>query len=942
VRSADADFHFQGPPDRLELAWMFVREFIGWDRPFLTAAADFLLQRGDLLATTWVVTPTAHGGRRLREAMAARAGALLSPRTITPAWFLRTPDPDIAPDWVECLAWMEVFARACDGAEFAVLFPEPPEPGADGFAGLAREWLRLRKRLQENGLTLATAAESLDASTEVERWHAMAGLERAMLRQLVGWGYRGRSEVLAAGCALPEGVDSVVLAGVCDMPPVVERFLATTPVPVTVLIGAPAAEVDAFSDSGRPLEVWSGRPLLWPEPVRGAVTLAADPRQQAVEAFRLVCDHGNRSDDVALGAVDPGVAAEIARAFTRGGWPAFNPAADPVKRGAARCLGLWADWLADDRPAVLQDLLTLPEAACFAADRRNLAESLAKYRDEMIGLRASMMFAKIRHRRPSSPERDVECRSLSALLETVLAHREACLAVEAADGLRMSIEGFSAAETGDADGWTAALDWVASAEPLMRKVRPRDTVFWLRLCIESLAGIVASPADDRVIDVLGWLELGFEAGSHLVIGGMNEGRLPASTGADPWLGEAAAKALGLVTDADRAARDAYLLQSMIEARRGSGRVDLLCGKSGAGGESLLPSRLLLAARGDELARRVSWLFREIEPPDAGLRWEVDWTWSPLPIEAMRSLSATSLSDWLACPFRFYLKHGLRMTQPEPGRVEWNARDFGNIAHDLLQRWGENPEAREFTCADALEAWFANQLEQRVGEIFSGRVPMAVRIQTAALRQRLGWVARVQACLRLEGWETLEVEQAHVFEIGGSKVRARIDRIDRHRETGALRVIDYKTGKFDSVEGHHLVKCGSRAAAPAHLPEGSPVFHETVIKGKPAACRWVNLQLPMYAMAVKQRLGVLPEPCIFGVGATRTGVRLSAWEGFGERDLEAASTCTAWVIDQIAAGVFWPPAGARTYDDFACLAAGRPLEDLFDPLGLPSANAPLIS
>ena len=40
-------------------------------------------------------------------------------------------------------------------------------------------------------------------------------------------------------------------------------------------------------------------------------------------------------------------------------------------------------------------------------------------------------------------------------------------------------------------------------------------------------------------------------------------------------------------DADRAARDAFLYQSMLEARRGGGRVDVICGKSGAGGESLL-------------------------------------------------------------------------------------------------------------------------------------------------------------------------------------------------------------------------------------------------------------------------------------------------------------------------------------------------------------------
>lgn len=53
---------------------MVDRVFLGWDRPFLTRAADWLLDRPDTLPHLLVVVPTSQAGRRLREALAERAG----------------------------------------------------------------------------------------------------------------------------------------------------------------------------------------------------------------------------------------------------------------------------------------------------------------------------------------------------------------------------------------------------------------------------------------------------------------------------------------------------------------------------------------------------------------------------------------------------------------------------------------------------------------------------------------------------------------------------------------------------------------------------------------------------------------------------------------------------------------------------------------------------
>ena len=85
-------------------------------------------------------------------------------------------------------------------------------------------------------------------------------------------------------------------------------------------------------------------------------------------------------------------------------------------------------------------------------------------------------------------------------------------------------------------------------------------------------------------------------------------------------------------------------------------------------------------------------------------------------------------------------------------------------------------------------------------------------------------------------------------------------------------------------------------------------------------RWKNLQLALYAVESEE----VPEPGYFGLGASEGEVRLSLWRGFGRADRDSAVACAKWVVGQIAAGVFGPPADGVANDDFAVLAAGKSL------------------
>jgi ATP-dependent helicase/nuclease subunit B len=408
---------------------------------------------------------------------------------------------------------------------------------------------------------------------------------------------------------------------------------------------------------------------------------------------------------------------------------------------------------------------------------------------------------------------------------------------------------------------------------------------------------------------------------------MNEGKVPARAGGEPWLSEASRKRLGLTTDADRAARDAFLYQAMLEARRDGGRVDVICGKNGAGGESLLPSRLLLTAGRDELPGRVKLLFREVEPPEAGLRWVADWKWRPRVTEPPARLNVTSLGDYLACPFRYYLKHAVKMQGSETGRAEWNARDFGNVTHEVLERWGLDTEARDSEKPATIHGWLSAELDRVVAEWFGKKPPLAVRIQTEALRQRFLWLSRVQAANRSAGWEIVDVERKVELPVGVASIVAKIDRIDRHRETGRLRVLDYKTGRVDGVDKAHRRKLGATSVLPAHLSRDCPAVYLGESSGKSADFLWHNLQLPLYASALVKGGEPLPTPCYFTLRSTEADVAVHEWTGFEPADLEAAEACAAWVADRIAAGIFWPPAEKVTHDDYAILAAGRTLEEM---------------
>lgn len=892
---------------------MLERVFLGWDRPFLGLLTEWLLARRDALPGLLLVVPTAQAGRRLREALAEAAGALLAPKVVTPGHFLRTDEA--APEAVELLAWVETLEEVRDWEAFSAAFPVAPGEGESaGWAlGLARSLVGVRTSLQENALTLADAARRLSGTVEAERWEALARLEAKVEQRLTRWGLKSRSRLLGRGeFEIPVGVEGIVLAGVPDLAAAALRRLLQGGLPVTVLVGAPQAMAADFDEAGQPREIWTTRSIAWPDESKGSVTLTADPRQQAADAMARVATAGTPSDEVALGSADVATAGELVRAFGRGGWKLHDPAQAPPSPLVA-WLGAWRRYLSQPGAAAAIDLLGFPESGVLVGgSRAQRVTALSAARDQWLAREHEDVarVALLKTRDPASLKLAEET------LEALDRRRAAFLSDGFHAGMRRLLEKI------DPQGGQSGeiLEWLAATVRTAAEVR-QDPGFWIDLLRATLPAAVAPAPHDRVLDVQGWLELFHEPGRHLVICGINEGLVPGRASTDAWLPEGSRRLLGLSHDATRAARDAYLLTAMIESRRADGRVDLLLAKTGAGGDVLLPSRLLLAAEEAELPARVKRLFREIEPPDSSLAWTLDeaWKWRPRVVDKVPRMGVTSFADYLACPFRYYLKHVVGMSRPEPERVEWNARDFGNVAHVVLERWALDEEARDFSKTEAIEAWVYAALDQVIAERFGPKVPLAVRIQREAMRQRLSWFARVQAVERAAGWRIEEVEKKFELELDGLVLVGRVDRIERH-DDGRRRVLDYKTGAAAvEVEAAHRSGVTERTRLPAHL-ENVPEILCTGAGGK--LKRWKNLQVALYSVA----LGNVDELGYFALGATEGDVRISRWEDFSAADRNSAEACARWVIGKVRERVFWPPAEKAEYDDYAVLSLGRSLAE----------------
>lgn len=253
---------------------------------------------------------------------------------------------------------------------------------------------------------------------------------------------------------------------------------------------------------------------------------------------------------------------------------------------------------------------------------------------------------------------------------------------------------------------------------------------------------------------------------------------------------------------------------------------------------------------------------------------------------------TAFRDYLACPYRFYLKHVLKLQpMPDPA-MELDPAGFGTLAHQTLEILGQGGgEGGLDRCdrAEEIERALEDRLAKLMRERYGDPLPAALAIQQQQLQERLAQVARWQAEQAAMGWriESVEREIQCVLDVGGQPftIVGKIDRIDRH-EVHGHRLIDYKT------------KDSPKTPQEIH---GVRLNDSGVRRGK-----WRDLQLPLYVKLVRS-VGISDWPVLGYLQMPRdlngTGLAEADWR---PSDIEDAWQVAERVISDIRANRFWPP------------------------------------
>jgi len=943
------------------------RHFIGWNTPVTTAVRHYLIpgtitQSVDL-GDTLIVVPTRQASRRLRETLAAHCAAsnaaLLSAEVVLPAAFFRAPP---LADQRDCSAlltqavWAEVVHNSVP-SDFATLFPPSGLERDYAWAGQTGETLqKLRATLADGGYTIHRVVEQFsDTLEELERWKELAEAECRTLNRIEALGFKDttlRKIEQAEAPALPEGITRIIVASVPDPSLLMIRALEALEksYAIDILVAAPATQSERFDTWGRPKpELWQSQPIDIPD-AETAIVLVGTPKSQADRAIRTIAEASPQfgPGDIAIGVPDRTVIPFIETALTEQGLPVFDPSEKNISEHPIfGALDGFISLYTTRTYSALRNLIRHPDVLSYLKaegfQTHTLLTALDEFQGEHLPLRLDDVLKHLNaptptpHTPQSTPHTPTPPSDLSKAIAAIcnlVARFDTLKPAKATQTLLQALykKRMISSKNPDDQAFSAAADTIseiirelAESESALAST---DTPTTLRLLRQRLAEqTYHADREDSLIDLEGWLELPWNNAPFLIATGMNEGRVPDGRLSDMLLPDSLRQKLGLRNDAGRLARDAYLMTLMIETRRESGKTVFIVGKTSAAGDPLKPSRLLFRCSQEELPARAKALFAPVEEREPHHASTVSFKLSPLaplgntPLsEKITKLSVTAFRSYLACPFRFYLNTVLKMRSLDDSKREMDALDFGTMMHTALQKMGESGMWKHEN-KDELADFLISKAETTLTHRFSSPPPLPVQIAMDAARQRLRHAARVQVDITREGWDVVRTEEKYEMTIAGLPIRGTIDRIDQHRDTGAFRIIDYKTSDREATPiAAHLSSCR----------EETPEFSKVDLNGKPK--RWIDLQLPLYQRLLQANsiLSGEAELAYFNLPKAVMQTGIYTWDTWTAALAESAYACAEAIVEQINNGIFWPPAPRVDYDDFETLFPGAP-EDCFESL-----------
>jgi ATP-dependent helicase/nuclease subunit B len=889
-----------------------------WSSPLSQAASRWLADSADwvgegplALEGRLVIVPTRQSGRRLREALAIMAAeknqAVFPPRVIVPEMLpgvVATVVPT-ASRLEMTLAWAEVLLMMNLRSFQAVIPTAPPERNFEWALALAKRLVKVQSALSEGGLRMADVVE-VEGIPERERWRQLTQLESAVDRSLSKQNLTVRVEAerrAEAGATIPEGITEVILIGAPDVLPVAIRYLERlqSQVRIRVLVyGADEKSLaHAFDKWGQPRATyWASKPIELAD-FNYQVGLCSDPGDQAKEISALAAMHPEPDEWLAVALGDPEIGPPLEHALQARGISPFTPEGKAWRQSALFGVVTGLTALVDAPTCeAIGELLRCPDLLDWGGKEIDsfAADTLLRQWDSLRAdhLVSDLMTAKRHcHKRPL----------LGKVLDQLIDWRAILLTSDFGSSAREILAEIyqhktfatGSIEANGAEHWLDCVEAVQRASVLLPDMGVGE--MWA-LARQSFGdGVWFENKVSGAVELGGWLELLWADSAQVVIAGCNDGLIPEAMLGDAFLPEGLRVKLGLKSNAERLARDAYIMAATIGLRPDRQSVRILVGKVSMSGEPLRPSRLLMNGTGERLPDRVRHLFKEIGTTNARVPWRRAWQLSPRFKSPQSTVSVTALRDWLACPFRYYLTRVLGMRAQDIAKVELDAMDFGSLVHLALEKVTLDPGLSDCGDAEMLRTGLWSALENEVAERWGKDLSLPLVIQLESARQRLKQAAQVLAAEWRDGWRIERIEWEFQIPVGGLLVKGKIDRIDRHQD-GRIRVVDYKTSDkpVAPIDAH----LGSVRATDLDRPDWLRVMVNNKEK------RWIDLQLPLYRRALVEEYGPDIDCLYFNLPKAIGETGLVSWPPDTPELQTAAELCAEQVAAAILAAEFWPP------------------------------------
>jgi RecB family exonuclease len=175
------------------------------------------------------------------------------------------------------------------------------------------------------------------------------------------------------------------------------------------------------------------------------------------------------------------------------------------------------------------------------------------------------------------------------------------------------------------------------------------------------------------------------------------------------------------------------------------------------------------------------------------------------------LSPTALSDYRRCPFRYYLRYMLRISEPDEIIEEPGAKEWGEVVHKALRNFYRYHFPRGFTEKELDRA--AVIMDQELENALKRNRSLARKPKASTYLDLNVYKRRMRHFLRTEierfrgGFEifkgVLERKAKHHISINGAQVRVYgyIDRIDLLKDQ--YYIIDYKTGRIPKAKDYEI-------------------------------------------------------------------------------------------------------------------------------------------